>query len=53
MARSLGIADATQRFILIGIAGVEDATDLDAAYQALSDEQLALVSAEWNKRAKK
>ena len=52
LARSLGIADATQRFILIGIAGVEDATDLDAAYKTLTDDQLALVSAEWNKRAK-
>jgi len=52
LARSLGIADATQRFILIGVAGVEDATDLDAAYRSLSAEQRDLVSAELAKRAK-
>jgi hypothetical protein len=51
LARSYGIADATQRFILIGVAGVEDATDLDAAYRSLSDEQRDLVIAELSKRA--
>lgn len=50
LARSYGIADATQRFILITVAGVEDANDLDAAYKTLNDQQLHAVIAEWKKR---
>jgi hypothetical protein len=51
LARSYGIADATQRFILITVAGIEDANDLDAAYASLSQVQLEAVVAEWKKRA--
>lgn len=50
LARSYGIADATQRFILITVAGVEDANDLDLAYKTLNEQQLHAVIAEWKKR---
>jgi hypothetical protein len=52
LARSYGIADATQRFILMTVVGLDEATDLDAAYRSLDEAQLKAVVAEWKARAK-
>lgn len=52
LAESLGIAPATQRLILLTEGGLEDASDLDAAYRALPDERKEAVARALAKKAK-
>jgi hypothetical protein len=52
IAEANGVPPARQRLILLTIGGLEDATDLDAAYRSLPEERLQEVLAELTKVAR-